>query len=109
MHHGDGVRRLGRGHRPRLPRPSDAQRGDQGGSPRRRRQGDPHLSGTAAPHPSNLEESTPMAITFYYGSGSPFAWRVWLALEHKRVPYQLEVLSFDRGDTKAPSFRAINP
>ena len=50
-----------------------------------------------------------MAITFYYGSGSPFAWRVWLALEHKKVPYQLEVLSFDRGDTKSPSFRAINP
>jgi glutathione S-transferase len=50
-----------------------------------------------------------MALTFYYGSGSPFAWRVWLALEHKKVPYELKVLSFDRGDTKAPSFRAINP
>ena len=25
-----------------------------------------------------------MAIVFYYGSGSPFAWRVWLALEHKK-------------------------
>ncbi len=22
-----------------------------------------------------------MALTFYYGSGSPYAWRVWLALE----------------------------
>jgi len=50
-----------------------------------------------------------MALTFYYGSGSPFAWRVWLVLEHKRIPYQLEVLSFDRGDTKSPAFLAVNP
>lgn len=35
-----------------------------------------------------------MSITFYYGSGSPYAWRVWLALEHKRLPYELTVLSF---------------
>jgi glutathione S-transferase len=50
-----------------------------------------------------------MALTFYYGSGSPFAWKVWLALEHKAIPYELKVLSFDKGDTKAPAFRAINP
>jgi len=39
-----------------------------------------------------------MAIDFYYGSGSPFAWRVWLALEHKALPYELKVMSFDSGD-----------
>jgi len=50
-----------------------------------------------------------MALTFYYGSGSPFAWRVWLALEHKKIPYDFKLLSFDRGDTTAPAFRAINP
>jgi glutathione S-transferase len=50
-----------------------------------------------------------MALTFYYGSGSPFAWKVWLALEHKGIPYDLKVLSFDKGDTRAPAFRAINP
>jgi glutathione S-transferase len=50
-----------------------------------------------------------MSLTFYYGSGSPFAWRVWLALEHKQIPYQLEVLSFDRGETRTPAFLAINP
>jgi len=50
-----------------------------------------------------------MALTFYYGSGSPYAWKVWLALEHKGLPYELKVLSFDKGDTKAPEFRAINP
>jgi len=50
-----------------------------------------------------------MALTFFYGSGSPFAWKVWLALEHKQIPYQLKVLSFDKGDTRDPAYRAINP
>ena len=50
-----------------------------------------------------------MAITFYYGSGSPYAWKVWLVLEHKAIPYDFKLLSFDRGDTKAPAFRALNP
>ena|SRR6267154_3255760 len=38
-----------------------------------------------------------MAIVFYYGLGSPFAWRVWLALEHKKLPYELRVMSFEAG------------
>jgi len=50
-----------------------------------------------------------MAITFYYGSGSPYAWKVWLALEHKAIPYEMKVLSFEKGDTKTPEFRAVNP
>ena len=50
-----------------------------------------------------------MALTFYYGSGSPYAWRVWLALEHKRVAYELKVLSFSAGDLRKPEFSAINP
>jgi glutathione S-transferase len=50
-----------------------------------------------------------MALTFYYGSGSPFAWKVWLALEHKGIPYEFRLLSFDRGDTKTPEFQAVNP
>jgi glutathione S-transferase len=32
-----------------------------------------------------------------------------LALEHKAIPYELKVLSFDNGDTKKPDFVAINP
>ena len=28
-----------------------------------------------------------MAITFYCGSGSPYACRVWLTPEHKKLPY----------------------
>ncbi|HSN19499.1 MAG TPA: glutathione S-transferase family protein [Usitatibacter sp.] len=50
-----------------------------------------------------------MALDFYHGHGSPYSWRVWLALEHKRVPYELKVLSFSAGDTRKPEFVAINP
>ena len=50
-----------------------------------------------------------MAITFYYGAGSPFAWRVWLALEHKAIPHELKVLSFADGDNRKPEFLALNP
>jgi glutathione S-transferase len=50
-----------------------------------------------------------MALTFYYASGSPYAWRVWLALEHKGIPYELKLLSFDAGDLKTPEFLALNP
>jgi glutathione S-transferase len=50
-----------------------------------------------------------MALDFYHGHGSPFAWRVWLALEHKAVPYVLKVLSFQANDTKKPEFIALNP
>ncbi len=50
-----------------------------------------------------------MAITFYAGSGSPWVWRVWLALEHKALPYDLRMLSFSAGDTRKPEFVALNP
>jgi len=50
-----------------------------------------------------------MALAFYYASGSPYAWRVWLALEHKRIPYEFKLMSFDAGDLKTPQYRAINP
>ena len=50
-----------------------------------------------------------MALDFYYASGSPYAWRVWLALEHKRIAHNWKLLSFDAGDLGTPAFRAINP
>jgi glutathione S-transferase len=50
-----------------------------------------------------------MALTLYYASGSPYAWRVSLALEHKGIPYELKTLSFDKGDLGTPQFRALNP
>ena len=50
-----------------------------------------------------------MNLTLYYGSGSPYAWRAQLALEHKALPYELKVLSFAAGDTRKPEFLALNP
>jgi glutathione S-transferase len=50
-----------------------------------------------------------LALTFYYGAGSPYAWRVWLALEHKSIPHERKVLSFSEGDLKRPEFLALNP
>jgi glutathione S-transferase len=47
--------------------------------------------------------------TLYIGSGSPYAWRAWLALEHKALPYALRVLSFSDGDLRTPAFTALNP
>lgn len=48
-------------------------------------------------------------ITFYYGSGSPFAWRVWLALEHKGLEYHRREMSFSSGDLKTADYLKINP
>lgn len=50
-----------------------------------------------------------MALDFYHGHGSPYSWRVWLALELKQVPYDLKVLSFQAQDTRKPEFVALNP
>ncbi len=50
-----------------------------------------------------------MALDFYHGHGSPYSWRVWLALEHKAVAYNLKVLSFSDNDTTKPGFVALNP
>ncbi|QJR12167.1 hypothetical protein DSM104443_03252 [Usitatibacter rugosus] len=50
-----------------------------------------------------------MALTFYHGQGSPYSWRVWLALEHLKVPYELKVLSFQAKDQMKPEFVALNP
>lgn len=50
-----------------------------------------------------------MAITLYIGSGSSTAWRACLALEHKQLPYELKVLSFDKKETFTPEFTKLNP
>jgi glutathione S-transferase len=49
------------------------------------------------------------SLTFYYGSGSPYAWRVWYALEHKGIAYDMKTLSFDKDETRQPAFLALNP
>lgn len=50
-----------------------------------------------------------MAVQLYSLSGSPFGWKVQLALEHLAVPYATTLLSPDRGDTREPRFLALNP
>ncbi|MBS0364556.1 MAG: glutathione S-transferase family protein [Proteobacteria bacterium] len=50
-----------------------------------------------------------MAIEVFWGSGSPFAWRVLLALEHKRLPYVSHLLQFSRQEHKSPQLLALNP
>jgi glutathione S-transferase len=50
-----------------------------------------------------------MAVVLYYGSGSPYAWRVWLALEHKGAAYELKTMSFAAGDLRTSEFFALNP
>jgi glutathione S-transferase len=50
-----------------------------------------------------------MSITFYYGSGSPYAWKVWYVLEHKSLPYELKRLHFSVAELRSPAFLAINP
>ncbi len=48
-------------------------------------------------------------LILYFGSGSPYAWKVWLALEHKKLPYEAKRMHFENGDLKTPEFTAINP
>lgn len=50
-----------------------------------------------------------MAVTLYYMSGSPYAWRVWLALAHKGVEVTLRTMSYDAGDFQTPEFLALTP
>jgi glutathione S-transferase len=50
-----------------------------------------------------------MAFTFYYASGSPFSWRVHLALEHKRAEFTARLISFDKNEHKSPEFLALSP
>ncbi len=50
-----------------------------------------------------------MAITCYFGSGSPFSWRVMLAMEVKGLDYKAVELHFSKGDTKTPEHMARNP
>jgi len=50
-----------------------------------------------------------MGLTLYTMSGSPYGWRVALALEHKGLAYELKMLSYDAGDLRRPDFVALNP
>jgi len=49
-----------------------------------------------------------MAIDVYWGSGSPYSWRVLLALEYKRLPYVSHLLQFSKQEHKSPQILALN-
>ena len=48
-------------------------------------------------------------IRFYYLSGSPYSWRVQLALEEKGLPYDPVLLSARDGDLRSPEHLARSP
>lgn len=50
-----------------------------------------------------------MAIDVYWGSGSPYSWRVLLALEYKRLPYRSHLLQLSKQEHKSPQMLAMNP
>ena len=50
-----------------------------------------------------------MALTLYWGSGSPFSWRVLLALEHKKLAYESQLLHFDKQEHQSPQMLKMNP
>lgn len=50
-----------------------------------------------------------MTIELYWGSGSPYSWRVLLALEYKRLSYESRVLQFSKQEHKSPPMLRMNP
>jgi glutathione S-transferase len=50
-----------------------------------------------------------MALELFWGSGSPFAWRVMLTLELKRLTYESKLLEFSKGEHKATEYLKLNP
>jgi glutathione S-transferase len=48
-------------------------------------------------------------IRFWYGSGSPFSWRVQLVLEEKGLAYEPVLLSFEKGEHKSAEHLARSP
>lgn len=50
-----------------------------------------------------------MALEFFWFSGSCNAWRVHLALELKKVPYESRLLQFSKKENRTPEYLAINP
>lgn len=50
-----------------------------------------------------------MAIEVFWSSGSPFAWRVLLALEAKGLPYVSRLLEMSSREHKTPELLALNP
>ena len=49
-----------------------------------------------------------MPLEVYWGSGSPYSWRVLLALEYKRLQYTSHLLQFSKQEHKSPQMLALN-
>jgi glutathione S-transferase len=50
-----------------------------------------------------------MTIDVYWASGSPYSWRVLLALEYKRLPYRSHLLQLSKQEHKSPQMLAMTP
>lgn len=52
---------------------------------------------------------TEPTLTFYWGSGSGYAWRAMLGLELKGLAYASKLLQFSKGEHHSPQMLALNP
>src|SRR5690606_19547482 len=59
--------------------------------------------------PSTIHRYNRPVIDVYWGSGSPFCWRVLLALEFKRLDWRGHLLQTDFQEHKSPQLMAMNP
>jgi len=50
-----------------------------------------------------------MALEIFWGSGSPFSWRVLLGAEIKGLAYESRLLEFSKGHMKTLEFLQMNP
>lgn len=50
-----------------------------------------------------------MTLKLHYASGSPWAWRVMLALVHKGLAFDAEEIHFSKGDSQTAEYLALNP
>ncbi len=50
-----------------------------------------------------------MALELYWGSGSPYSWRVQLALEYKQLAYDSHLLDFTEQEHRSPQMLRMNP
>jgi glutathione S-transferase len=50
-----------------------------------------------------------MTVEIWWGSGSPYSWRVLLALEYKRIAYDSHLLQFSKQEHKSPQLLRMNP
>lgn len=56
-----------------------------------------------------IRRYNPAVIDIYWGSGSPFCWRVLLALQLKGLEWRSHLLQTDFQEHKSPQLMAMNP